>query len=212
MNTFEQITNKLTAHNWKQESTAGKTEIDYRIAHSQNGQRIIIDHRINSKMIWFWLTNQSEKNCLGIENNEKLMPALDLIISKQDNIKASDYLTIYFDLQSVCDVSIMLWDQFKETDTNPPAFDVEAEIKRAQDVNPADVNNGVDDVVFPGKKVAKLSDYVKIMKKMQSGDFNGALKEYGLDMMSWGTVAMEWGQKLAADATLNAKFSKLLQQ
>jgi len=67
-----------------------------------------------------------------------------------------------------------------------------------------------DPVIFPGQPVAKLSDYVKIMKKMQTGDMNGALAPYGLDMMGYASVAGQWGTKLGADPVLNAKFMKLL--
>ena len=48
------------------------------------------------------------------------------------------------------------------------------------------------------------------MKKMQTGDMNGALAPYGLDMMSYGTLAAQWGAKLASDPTLNAKFASLI--
>jgi hypothetical protein len=66
--------------------------------------------------------------------------------------------------------------------------------------------------VFPGQRVAKLSDYVKIMKGMQTGNMMGALAAYGLDMMCYSQVATAWGQKLGADPTLNAKFSAMMMQ
>lgn len=67
-----------------------------------------------------------------------------------------------------------------------------------------------DPVVFPGQPVAKLSDYVRIMKGMQTGNMQGALAPYGLDMMSYGSVAQAWGAKMAADAVLTEKFSKMM--
>lgn len=67
-----------------------------------------------------------------------------------------------------------------------------------------------DPVVFPGQKVPKLSDYVGLMKAMQTGNMMGALGKYGLDMMGYASVATAWGQKLAADATLNAKFAAMM--
>ncbi len=67
-----------------------------------------------------------------------------------------------------------------------------------------------DPVVFPGQRVAKLSDYVGIMKGMQTGNMMGALAAYGLDMMSYSQVAMAWGQKLGSDPVLNAKFSAMM--
>lgn len=67
-----------------------------------------------------------------------------------------------------------------------------------------------DPLVFPGQKVQKLSDYVRLMKRMQGGDFMGAIAEYGLDMMSYSSVATAWGAKFAADPTLNEKFSRMM--
>jgi len=67
-----------------------------------------------------------------------------------------------------------------------------------------------DPLVFPGQRVAKLSDYVRILKGMQSGNMMGALAGYGLDMMSYGTVAQAWAAKMAADPVLTEKFSRMM--
>ncbi len=65
-------------------------------------------------------------------------------------------------------------------------------------------------LVFPGQKVARLSDYVGILKGMQTGDMMGALAKYGLDMMSYGSVAQAWAAKMAADPVLTEKFSQMM--
>ncbi len=67
-----------------------------------------------------------------------------------------------------------------------------------------------DPMVFPGQRVARLSDYVNLMKGMRTGNMMGALQPYGLDMMGYAQVATAWGQKLAADPTLNAKFGAMM--
>ena len=67
-----------------------------------------------------------------------------------------------------------------------------------------------DPTVFPGQPVAKLSDYVRLMKGMQTGDMMGALGQFGLDMMTYSSVAAAWGQQLAADPSLNAKFNQMV--
>jgi len=67
-----------------------------------------------------------------------------------------------------------------------------------------------DPVVFPGQRVARLSDYVRILKGMQGGNMMGALAQYGLDMMSYGQVAQAWGAKMAADPILTDKFSRMM--
>jgi hypothetical protein len=68
-----------------------------------------------------------------------------------------------------------------------------------------------DPIVFPGQRVARLSDYVGIMKGMQQGNMMGALAAYGLDMMSYGAVAQAWAAKMSADPVLTEKFSKMMQ-
>ena len=68
-----------------------------------------------------------------------------------------------------------------------------------------------DPEIFPGQVVARLSDYVSILKGMQSGDMNGALGRYGLDMMSYGPVAQAWGAKMAADPVLTERFNRMMQ-
>jgi tetratricopeptide (TPR) repeat protein len=67
-----------------------------------------------------------------------------------------------------------------------------------------------DPEVFPGQRVARLSDYVRILKGMQTGNMMGALAQYGLDMMSYGQVAQAWAAKMAADPTLTDKFSRMM--
>jgi tetratricopeptide (TPR) repeat protein len=68
-----------------------------------------------------------------------------------------------------------------------------------------------DPLVFPGSKLPKLSDYVRVMKGMQSGNMMGTLSQAGLDMQTYGQLAMMWGQKMAADPVLTAKFTKMMQ-
>jgi len=69
-----------------------------------------------------------------------------------------------------------------------------------------------DPVVFPGQPLARLSDYVRLMKSMSSGDMNGALQRAGLDMASYGAAASAWGMKMASDPTVTAKFAAMMAQ
>lgn len=92
-------------------------------------------------------------------------------------------------------------------------FDQAAEMGKAQAAAQqmaSGAGGDPDPVVFPGQRVARLSDYVSLMKGMQTGNMMGALGQYGLDMMGYASVAQAWGQKLAADATLNAKFGQMM--
>lgn len=93
-------------------------------------------------------------------------------------------------------------------------LDQEEEMRKAQAAQLQMQQGGgdPDPVVFPGQPVAKLSDYVGLMKRMQGGDFNGALATYGLNMGSYSQVAQAWGVKLGTDPTLNAKFTAMMAQ
>lgn len=94
-------------------------------------------------------------------------------------------------------------------------LDQEDEIRKAQAAQQqmAEGNAGdPDPVVFPGQPVAKLSDYVGMMKKMQTGDFNGALAAYGLNMATYSQVAQAWGAKFGTDPSLNAKMAAMMAQ
>jgi hypothetical protein len=92
-------------------------------------------------------------------------------------------------------------------------LDAEAELRKAQAAQQqlaAGGDGDSDPTVFPGQRVARLSDYVGLMKRMQGGDFNGALAAYGLDMGTYMQVMQAWGTKLGVDPLLNAKFGKMM--
>ena len=101
-----------------------------------------------------------------------------------------------------------------KTELRPPQFNQEDEMNKAraaqrqldQDAVPA------DPVVFPGQKVERLSDYVTLMKKMQAGDMLTALGQFGLDMQTYSHVMTVWGQRLQAEAPLNARFAQMMAQ
>lgn len=92
-------------------------------------------------------------------------------------------------------------------------MDMHLRMAQAQDAQRAMAEGQAGDpdpIVFPGQPVAKLSDYVGIMKRMQTGDMMGALAQYGLDFMSYGSVAQAWGAKMASDPLLTEKFNRML--
>jgi hypothetical protein len=49
------------------------------------------------------------------------------------------------------------------------------------------------------------------MKGMQNGDMLGVLTRAGLDMPAYVQVASMWGQRLATDAGLSAKYTAMMQ-
>ncbi|MBI5531731.1 MAG: tetratricopeptide repeat protein [Deltaproteobacteria bacterium] len=67
-----------------------------------------------------------------------------------------------------------------------------------------------DPVVFPGQRIARLSDYVRVVKGMQTGNVAGALQAAGLDMNAWGQVAAAWGQRLSQDQGLAQQFQMMM--
>lgn len=67
-----------------------------------------------------------------------------------------------------------------------------------------------DPLVFPELPVARLSDYVGLMKAMQQGNMMGALGRYGLDMSAYAAVTTAWGQRLGGDPVLHGKYAELM--
>src|SRR5205823_2088364 len=86
-----------------------------------------------------------------------------------------------------------------------------AQAQQAQAQVAAGDGGDPDPIVFPGQRVARLSDYVGIMKGMQTGNMMGALAAYGLDMMSYGAVAQAWAAKMTSDPVLTDKFTRMMQ-
>ena len=89
-------------------------------------------------------------------------------------------------------------------------MDMHERMAQAQSAQREANDGDPDPVVFPGQPVSKLSDYVRILKGMQTGNMQGALAPYGLDMMSYGPLAQAWSAKMAADAVLTEKFSRMM--
>jgi hypothetical protein len=76
--------------------------------------------------------------------------------------------------------------------------------------SPGGAGSEDDPVVFPGGPVPRLSEYVRITKRLQAGDFQGALAGAGIDMATYGQVAAAWGQRMAADPALTAKYVAMI--
>jgi hypothetical protein len=93
------------------------------------------------------------------------------------------------------------------------AFDTQGAMVNAQaaaEQMAAGDSGDPDPVVFPGQAIERLSQYVELMKGMQTGDMMGALGRFGLDMGTYAMVAQAWGVKLAGDPILNAKFTEMM--
>lgn len=199
----------LSARGWKQHAVQAGSERDVRLTFQGRAAALELDHRPARKELWLWIVDGAEKRCLGLPYGDVLPAILTKVVELQDQFSTSSYFGQYAALQKVCPVTIIAWEQFKEQ--NGGGFDQDRAVAAAQ-AGAAQVGSGdADPVVFPGQPVARLSDYVGIMKRMQKGDMMGALSAHGLDMMKWGQVATAWGVKMAADPVLTAKFAKMMQ-
>jgi hypothetical protein len=67
-----------------------------------------------------------------------------------------------------------------------------------------------DPEIFPGKCVARLSDYASIVRRMREGDVNGAFSDYDLNFITWGVAVQAWTRALARDPTLSEKLKRLI--
>lgn len=208
----EQVVQFLTARGWQAHAVQAGSERDARLTFKGKGATLELDHRPSRKAMWLWIQGSGDKRCLGLPYGSSLNEVLAKVVEMQDQFSLAGYLGQYLALQKVCPVTIMAWEQFGEQDGG--GFDQGRAVSQAQAAAQsiaAGDGGDADPVVFPGQPVARLSDYVGIMKRMQKGDMMGALAAHGLDMMKWGQVATEWGVKMAADPVLTAKFAKLMQ-
>jgi hypothetical protein len=67
-----------------------------------------------------------------------------------------------------------------------------------------------DPVIFPGEKLSKLSEYVAVMKGVMKGDMASALARAGIDMAGYARMAAMWGQKMATDPALAARYGQMM--
>lgn len=104
-------------------------------------------------------------------------------------------------------------DDFKRRMSMSADQPIAAKVEAFQEIY-QQIDNGAagdpDPELFPGTPLARLSDYVRATKALQSGDPMGALSQLGIDMMSFGQMAGQWGAAMQTDPTLAAKYSKML--
>jgi hypothetical protein len=67
-----------------------------------------------------------------------------------------------------------------------------------------------DPVVFPGERLSKMSDFVRIQKAMQRGDFPGVLTREGIDMGYYGQMSIRWAQAVQTDPSLAMRYARAL--
>jgi hypothetical protein len=72
------------------------------------------------------------------------------------------------------------------------------------------MNDDDDPELFPGRCVARLSDYASIVRRLEGGDVSGAFDAYGLDFTTWGAAVHAWAKALARDPVLAAKLRRIL--
>lgn len=213
MDQVKTIQGTLLAQGWKENSVADKPALQLRMTYRKSGHHVKLDLRAKSNELWLWLIGETDWRCLSLHGKQP-MAIIEAIISMQDELKFEDYLTNYMSLQSHCDVSIVSWEQYSDAFANFLEPDLDDQIEKAQrallDLDSGAVDDA-DPIVFPGGSVQRLSDYVRILKRMQTGDLQGALSASGLDLVEWGQVAQAWGACLTRDPTLTAKFHRLLQ-
>jgi len=76
------------------------------------GTTIALEER--EGMLWLWLDFHGDRRCLGLEGDRAKI--LEAVRARQDDIGTDNYLEHYFELGSVCSVSVIAWEQFE-----PPA-------------------------------------------------------------------------------------------
>jgi hypothetical protein len=66
------------------------------------------------------------------------------------------------------------------------------------------------EVIFPGKPLPTLVDYVRLLKELGLGDPMKALASAGIDVATWAAVATAWGQAMMGRMELGLRFGELM--
>jgi len=66
------------------------------------------------------------------------------------------------------------------------------------------------EVIFPGKALPTLLDYVRLVKGLSLGDPLKAISSAGLDMASWAAEATAWGHAMVGRHELGLRFGELM--
>lgn len=202
----------LLRSGWKETKPLRKNVARTLVYEQQGDDGLVLEERDDA--LWIWIEGAGDRRVIGVSptNESELRRVLDAIDAMRDALTVSSYLTHYGTLSGICSTSIIAWEQF---DTSPPnsepgptrPVDMAEVLKAAGELA---TGGDPDPLVFPNERMARLSDYVAFLKRMQGGDMQGALAAFGLDMMSMSGVMTKWGQKLASDPVLTQKFAKLM--
>jgi Skp family chaperone for outer membrane proteins len=65
------------------------------------------------------------------------------------------------------------------------------------------------EVLFPGKRLPTLVDYVRLLKVMSRGNPLGAMAAVGLEAATWSAEATAWGQAMVRRLELGLRFGEL---
>jgi hypothetical protein len=67
-----------------------------------------------------------------------------------------------------------------------------------------------DPVLFPGERLCKLSDFVRLQRAAMSGDFMGALAREGIDPGYYGTMSVKLAHRIQSDPALAMRQARMM--
>jgi hypothetical protein len=67
-----------------------------------------------------------------------------------------------------------------------------------------------DTLVFPGQKLARVSDFARISRAAKRGEFKAALAQAGVDADTFANACARFNARMQADAVIAAQFKRLL--
>ncbi len=67
-----------------------------------------------------------------------------------------------------------------------------------------------DTIVFPGHKLARVSDFARISRAAKRGDFKAALERAGVDADTFANLCARFNARMQVDAVVAAQFKRLL--
>jgi hypothetical protein len=110
----------LTANGW-QVAPAADAAVDARLVYQlrRASASLAIDHRPVQGELWLWLYDGEDRRCLGLRYGDALHDVLAKVVSMQDHLFLDGYLLHFRELQTVCDATIVAWEQLGPRPTAP---------------------------------------------------------------------------------------------
>lgn len=102
----------LLSHGWRVAPHKTIHLHDIRFVYRNAHGMVELDLVPSRDELWLWLEKDGDRRCLGLKFGTELKAVTEKIVQMQAALCLDDYLRQYCELQGVCEVSLVAWEQF----------------------------------------------------------------------------------------------------